>query len=231
MNNAVLSTEYPQFASRLEALGYHVIPSGEIPCKMPYERRHADLQCLILNDTAFVLSCCTGLSEALCGTYRVVACGGSFSASYPDHVCLNAVQLKNRLICRVASLDEAVKDYCRKQGFALINVNQGYAKCSCAVVSDNAVITADQSILRALRNAEIDVLPTGQGSVALAGADYGFIGGASGYDQENHTLYFCGNICAHPDHDRIRSFCEAHGTRIVSLSNDYLIDIGGILFC
>ena len=93
------------------------------------------------------------------------------------------------------------------------------------------MITADQSVLRALRNTEIDVLPIGQGSVALAGADYGFIGGASGYDPANHTLYFCGDICAHPDHDRIRDFCDDHGIRIVSLGNGNLTDIGGILFC
>ncbi len=123
------------------------------------------------------------------------------------------------------------KKYCKANGLTLINVKQGYAKCSCAVVSYNAVITEDVGIYRKLSKTDIEVLLIGKGSVTLEGADCGFIGGATGYDRSKDTLYFCGDICEHPDFDRIRAFCDNHGTSIECLSDSKLVDIGGILFC
>ena len=231
MNKAILSVRVPKFAEQLQKLGYQIIPSEEIPCEMPYERDHADLQCLILNDTAFVLKRCQRLSEALSDRYHVIECGERFGGVYPDNVKLNALYVDNKLICRVPSLDDKVKEYCDKNNIKLIHVNQGYAKCSCAVVSDRALITADQGIAKALTDTNIDFLTVEEGSVELEGAKYGFIGGASGYDSDKRTLYSCGDITRHPDYAKIKYFCDIHGTRIVNLNDDDLTDIGGIIFC
>lgn len=231
MNKAILSTKHPQFAEKLREYGYEIIPSEETPCKMPYERDHADLQCLILHDTAFVLSRCKRLSEALCDDYHVIQCGRRFSGRYPDNTCLSAVLCGDKLICRVASLDSEIKDYCHENDITLISVNQGYARCSCTTVADNAIITADNGIISALKNTDIDVLPIGKGSIGLEGAEYGFIGGASGYDPHTQTIYFCGDIESHPNAKKIKDFCAKHKTNIICLSNEELIDIGGIIFC
>ena len=231
MNKAILSTKHPQFAAKLREYGYEIIPSEKIPCHMPYERNHADLQCLILDDTAFVLSCCQRLINTLSHDYHVIPCGDRFSGEYPDNTCLSAVQCGGKLIGRLASLDEKVKEHCRRHGIELINVNQGYAKCSCVPIADHAIITADNGIIQALQNTQIDVLPIGKGSVRLKGAEYGFLGGASGYDRDKHTLYFCGDIEQHPDVRRIKDYCQAYGITIISLTDDQLTDVGGILFC
>lgn len=74
MNNVILSARYPQFGERLKRRGYHVIHSESLDRLIPYERDHADLQCLILDDTAFVCGRCRRLAEALGGLYRVVSC-------------------------------------------------------------------------------------------------------------------------------------------------------------
>ena len=198
---------------------------------MPYERDHVDLQCLILNDTAFVLNRCQRLFKALSDRYHVIECGECFKGAYPYNVGLNAIFLDGKLLCRIKSLDDKVKEYCEKHNIKLLHVNQGYAKCSCAIVSDRALITADQGIAKALADTSIDFLTIGEGSVELEGAKYGFIGGASGYDGDKRTLYFCGDIKRHPDYLKIKCFCDDHGTRIVSLSDDNLTDIGGIILC
>ena len=198
---------------------------------MPYERDHVDLQCLILEDTAFVLSCCERISAALADDYLVIACGSRFSGKYPDNTCLSAVQCGDSIICREFSLDSQVKKYCHEKHISLIPVNQGYAKCSCAKVAENALITADKGIINGLKHTDIDTLPIGQGSVLLDGADYGFIGGASGYDPDTRTIYFCGDIEKHPDARRIKDFCTEYAANIICLSDDELIDIGGIIFC
>ena len=194
---------------------------------MPYERDHADLQCLILDHTAFVLPRCKRLNKVLSRDYQVIPCGG-FSGKYPDNTFLSAVYCENILIGRIASLDEKAKEYCRKNDIKLINVNQGYAKCSCVSVANDAIITADNGIIHALQDTEMDV---GKGSVRLEGAPYGFLGGASGYDRDTRTVYFCGDIDRHPDADRIRDFCKKYDTKIICLSKDMLTDIGGIIFC
>ena len=231
MSKAILTAKYPQFTQRLSDFGYEVIPSETVSCFIGYEQQHADMQCLILNDTAFVLNCCKSLANALKSAYNVVLCADDIGGEYPQNVALNAAVLGKNLICRVDSLDDKVKAYCKANGFTLINVKQGYAKCSCAVVSDNAVITEDVGIYRTLSKTDIEVLLIGKGSVNLEGADCGFIGGATGYDRSNNTLYFCGDICEHPDFDKIKGFCDQHGTKIECLSDSQLLDIGGILFC
>lgn len=231
MNKAILSDKYPEYADKLNKLGYTVIPSGRVESFIPYERDHADMQCLIIDDTAFVLSVCDKLANALKRSYNVVLCGDGISGRYPDNVALNAAVVGKYVICKTDALDRIVPEYCRKHGYKLINVRQGYAKCSCAVVSDKALITADMSIYRALNDTNIDVLRIGQGSVTLDGAEYGFIGGASGYNKSAKTLYFCGNVDTHPDGADIRAFCQKHGTDIVCLSDAELRDIGGIIFC
>ena len=231
MNKAILSEQYPQFAEKLRDLGYQTIPTERVSCFLPFEQDHADMQCLILDDTAFLLSSCLQLANTLSKYYHVVLCETPLGGQYPGNVKLNALQLGRRLISRVSSLDDAVKKYCLENDFKLIQVNQGYAKCSCAIVSDNAVITSDNGVYNSLNATNVDVLQIKQGRVRLKGVDYGFIGGASGYDKQTKTIYFCGDITKHPDHDRVKEFCERYHTRVVSLSEDELTDIGGILFC
>lgn len=231
MSKAILSDKYPQFAEKMLLYGYHVIPSERVDCFLTFEQDHADMQCLILDDTAFVLSCCQRLAGSLSDSYHVELCGGHIGGKYPANVALNALKLGKRLICRIPSLDDKVKEYCTDHGYKMIHVNQGYAKCSCAVASDNAIITADKGIYRSLQGSNIDILLIEEGRVTLKVADHGFIGGASGYDKDSHTLYFCGDIRSHPDHDRIREFCMKNGTHCVSLSGGQLTDIGGILIC
>lgn len=230
MNKAVLSVKHPKFAEELKRYGYEIIPGETVEEFIPYERDHVDMQCLIINDTAFVLTCCKKLINALSGAYNVISCGDYITDIYPSNVALNAAVTGKYVICRINALDDRVRSYCEGNGFKLINTRQGYSKCSCAVVSDNALITADKSIYKALQNTDIDVLPIGEGSVLLEGADHGFIGGASGYDKSSNTLYFCGSIDTHPDNKEIKRFCAYHGTNIVSLTDEPLTDIGGIIF-
>ena len=233
MNNVILSGENPQFGQRLSQLGYHVIYSEYLPDLIPYERRHADMQCLIIGQTAFVLKECQALAERLKNSYHVILADKDISGEYPKNVLLNAAVIGKNVIANTKYLDKNVKEYCLNEGYQLIHVNQGYAKCSCAVVSDHALITADKGIYNSLKEYNIEVLLIRQGRVQLKGANYGFIGGASGLDIRHgeRILYFSGNISAHPDYDKISEFCRKHHTRIYSLTDMELYDIGGMLFC
>lgn len=233
MNKVILSGEYPVFGKRLSELGYHVMLTKPLPQLISYERYHADMQCLIFDDHAFVLRECTSLAETLSEYYHVVLTEEDIGGKYPDNVKLNAAVVGNTIVANLKALDKKALTYAEKAGYQLIYVNQGYAKCSMAVVSDRAVITADSGIYNSLKEAKIDVLKIRQGRVRLSGAEYGFIGGASGLDINNgkRTLYFAGCIERHPDYAEIKMFCDQHRTKIVSLTEDNLTDIGGIIFC
>ena len=233
MNNVVLSTKYPIFAEKLTKLGYNVISSEQLSQLIPYEQDHADIQCLILDNTAFILRECTTLAERLKPLCNVVLTVDDIGAEYPKNVRLNAAVVGKNVVARLDSLDAHVKSYCQSHGYRLINVRQGYAGCSCAIVSDNALITADNGIFSSLKEYNIDVLKIEQGRVALKGADYGFIGGASGLDIRNgkRILYFTGDINRHPSSGEIKEFCKLHDTEIWCLTDAELTDIGGMIFC
>ena len=148
-------------------------------------------------------------------------------AKYPYDVIFNAAATGDRLICRRDAVSPSVAELYSEN--MIIDVKQGYAKCSTSVVGDNAIITADPSISRAASERGIDVLSVSPLGVRLEGYDRGFIGGASGADEEN--VYFCGSVDLHPDGERIKDFCNKHGKTAVSLSDEPMYDYGTLIFC
>ena len=144
---------------------------------------------------------------------------------YPSDVLFNAAPVGDKLICKKNATSGLVLDlYSQK----IIDVKQGYAKCSICTVGDNAIITADPSIAKAAKENGIDVLKIEASHTRLDGYDCGFIGGASGADKDN--VYFCGSIDLHPDVERIKDFCQKHGKTAVSLSDEPLYDFGTLMF-
>lgn len=151
-----------------------------------------------------------------------------YSDKYPDDVLFNAVTVGSRIYCREKSISSLVIGYAERKHLSVINVRQGYTKCSVCTVSENAVITSDRGIAKAMKSNCVDVLVIGDEGVLLNGVDHGFIGGASG--GYGNRIYFCGNIESHPDGERIADFCKRHGKTAVSLSSEPLYDIGSIFF-
>ena len=148
--------------------------------------------------------------------------------TYPADVRFNCFAAGGRLFGLSAALSEKVICWAKSQSVTITNVRQGYAKCSACVVSHNAVITEDASIEKVLGENGVDVLRVAPGCVSLDGYDCGFMGGASGADDEN--VYFCGDISTHPNSNEIMEFCLQHGKNCVSLGSGRLYDVGTIFF-
>ena len=157
---------------------------------------------------------------------EIVLSDENIGAKYPSDVLFNAAPVGDRLICKKSAASSLILELypCEK----IIDVKQGYAKCSVCTVGDNAIITADQSIAKAARGNKIDVLKIEASHTALDGYDCGFIGGASGDDGEN--IYFCGNLDLHPEGEKIKEFCKKHGREAVSLSDEPFYDFGTLMF-
>ncbi len=159
--------------------------------------------------------------------FDILAIDEAASDKYPGDILLNAAVLRDAVMGRLPYLSSSIKEYAKKNNLKLIDVKQGYAKCSSCIVG-NSIITADPSIAKTAKKYRIDHLKITSGNIFLPGYDQGFIGGASGCDKEN--VYFCGYIDNHPDVDIIKSFCRDHGRNVVSLSESELLDIGSIFF-
>ena len=147
---------------------------------------------------------------------------------YPRDVLFNACLIGNKLICNDKTVSRDVLRTACDSGIEIVNVSQGYTKCSICAVSDNAIITADKSIAKACQKVGMDVLLVSEGHISLPPYKFGFIGGTSGLCKD--SVYFCGSLLTHHDGDRINEFCLKHGKKAVSLSNGDLQDVGSIFF-
>lgn len=190
---------------------------------------HADLSFFFDGtDTLFVAPEFSEYSDVLSKYCKnVVFINKKLGNKYPDDVLLNCVCVGNNFICNKDTVSTEVFDKMKSSGYNIINVKQGYTKCSVIPVSKNAMITDDESVYNACVNAEIDVLKVSKGSVVLDGFDYGFIGGTAGKISENEIL-FNGDITGHADFERIDLFLKKYGVKAVYFSSQ-LEDIGSII--
>ncbi len=147
---------------------------------------------------------------------------------YPYDCFLNCILTDEYIICKKSAVSESILNYALTNGLKIINVNQGYTKCSVCPVERNAFITDDEGIYNALKIRKIDALKVEKGSIALKGCNYGFIGGCSGKISKNE-LAFCGDIKKHSNYNDIKAFTRNYNVDLVSLSNGELTDIGSLI--
>ena len=228
MSTFVMSDKYTCFVKEIENLGHTVIASDTVNIFPIPEQKHADMQILPIKNDIFILNECISLSKRIQNN-KLIFCNKGAGKKYPENILLNFIYLNNTLYGKLFSIDKNLLDYCIKNNIKTVNVNQGYASCSTLVINNNAAVTSDLSIEKALKNNGVEVLLISVGNIVLDGYDYGFIGGASGKIDEN-TVVFFGNIKSHPDYKKIESFCEKHNVSIKTLcENMPLTDIGGIV--
>ncbi len=189
---------------------------------------HADMQMLMIDDTLVITKELYDiLSSQIPDNIIIAFAENNHTVKYPGDVNLNALYLGNKLFAKASSLDATVKKICFEKNIDIINVKQGYARCSVLPVGESAIITSDTGIAVAAKQNGFDVLVTAPGQIVLPGYDYGFIGGASFYDHFNRTVYFFGDIKKHSDYKRIAEFCACNNIK-VNISDDFpLTDLGG----
>ncbi|MBQ9784622.1 MAG: hypothetical protein IJW29_03885 [Clostridia bacterium] len=157
----------------------------------------------------------------------ICAIAAEYGAQYPHDVLFNAARVGNRLFCLPRATAARILEIPNQ---AICPVRQGYAKCSVIPVGENALMTADDSIERAARAANMDVLRLSKGHIRLDGYDYGFPGGAASCAPYGGTdeILFCGDLSVHPDALQMRDFCAAHGYRLCDCKDFPPTDVGTI---
>lgn len=147
---------------------------------------------------------------------------------YPKDVRLNCAIIGRNLICNTKTIAREILEFAEHSGLNIINVNQGYTKCSICVLNENAIITDDESIYTAAGNFLNDALLVSKGSIGLNGYNYGFIGGCCGKIDKD-KIAFNGRIESHRDCNQIIDLLNKHNIECIELNSERLTDIGGIL--
>ena len=152
----------------------------------------------------------------------------SVSGEYPSDCLLNCIFSDKYLICNKKCTSANLLNYAVEHGKKVINVKQGYVKCSVCPITETAYITDDESIYKALNQEKLDVLLIKKGSVRLKGFDYGFFGGCCGKISDKKIVFF-GDIKSHSCYDNIKSFTDNYKIDLISLGNGVLTDIGSLI--
>lgn len=149
----------------------------------------------------------------------------SLGETYPENIALNCISTGSTLIHNLKYTDEQIKTLCKNK--KLINIKQGYSKCSCAIVNNSAFITSDIGIYNVLKSCSYDVLLLPAGDIVLEDFDYGFIGGTCGLISKD-TMAFLGDINQYKYGDQVKEFLDSHNVNIISLNDGKLVDRGGL---
>ena len=151
----------------------------------------------------------------------------NIKSPYPDDCLLNFADIGEYIICNRSILTEEIVKYLPDK--AIIDVKQGYSKCSVCICSHNTIITDDKSVYNAvLQYNNINSLLIEKGSVRINKYDYGFIGGCCGLIDKN-TLLFNGDLSLHSDFDKIKKFLYDNGINYIDIKGKPLTDIGSII--
>ena len=217
----------------VENLGINVLPMPDDPYVDARLSGHADLSVLHLGGNKLLLAPYLKGSEF---SQQLGNMGFDLqfadieqSSLYPGDAQMNVCILGNKVIYNPKTVSDAIVKYLTIGNRAVqISSRQGYSRCSVCVVSDDAIITADEGIYRSAKAHGIDVLKIMPGYIDLPGFDYGFVGGAS-FKISDTKLGFTGGLDRHPDAEQIIEFTSLHNVDIVYITDKQAFDIGGAI--
>lgn len=217
----------------VENWGINVLPMPDNPCIDARLSGHADLSVLHLGGNRLLLAPYlkgSSFSQQLGNMgFDLEFADIEQSALYPNDAQMNVCIIGDKVIYNPKTVPDVMVKYLTFGDRAVqINNRQGYSRCSVCVVSDDAIITADEGIYRSAEAHGIDVLKIQPGYIDLPGFDYGFIGGAS-FKISDTKLAFTGGLDRHPDAEQIIEFTSLHNVDIVYITDKPAFDIGGAI--
>ena len=208
-----------------------VIPPAPLNVLPPGLRRHADLGICVISETKAVCppDSYDYYKEAL-SPYGFEIIKGNFSLGchYPHDSAYNVCIVGKKCFLNYDVCDTALSGILTSEGYEIINVNQGYSKCSICPLDENSIITADVSIFRAAKKAGMDALLISNDTITLKGYSNGFFGGCCGMGAKD-VLLVNGDIETFADKNAVFEFLKRKSISIETLKKSPLTDIGSII--
>ena len=215
-----------RLGAALAALGVEMLWLPDAPGADRRLAGHADLSMLHLGGNKIVCACAEPIVNYLTNRGFELFSAPGPAERYPGDCALNACIAGGHFFHRLDVTARAALENASE--LEMVNVAQGYAKCSVCVVDERSIITADRGIAEAARGRALEVLEITPGHVELEGFEYGFIGGAA-FKLSKRELAFTGRLDAHPDYNNIIAFLDARGIAPIYLTDAPAFDVGSIL--
>lgn len=194
-------------------------------------RRHADLGIVIISSKKAV---CPPESYAYYKNvlspygFEIFEGKSHLGCHYPEDSAYNVGIVGRRCFLNKKVCDEILYEKLLSEGYEIIEVKQGYTKCSICPIDENSLITGDIAIYKAGKKLGMEVLLISNEDISLPGFSNGFFGGCTGMASCD-TLLVNGNIDTLPDAKEIKEFLAAKNIKIKNLTEGKVIDIGSII--
>lgn len=216
--------------NNLQKLNLDII---KIPkCKKVYGAidGHVDIQLNVLNKSSKEVIVHKDISTDFLNTLtskniKYTLSNSSLSNCYPDDIILNALILDSFFIHNLKYTDKTLLSLQKDK--QLLDVKQGYTKCSVLPISNSAFITSDTGIYTVLSKLNMDVLLLPPGDILLPELNYGFIGGIGGIIDSGKLGIF-GELEHYKYGDEVYKFLYKHNVEPISLKKGKLIDRGSL---
>lgn len=214
---------------KLKSLGYELI---EVPTnKNLYTEisSHVDIHvCKINNKIVLENSFYNFLNSE-----EYVRGNSSVYNRYPEDIKYNVCVLENIAIHDFKHTDPKVLELLQAESYELVNVNQGYTKCSIAVIDKNSIILNDKGIYNKLKKYNLNILFLDyKPNIKLLSENgysekNGFIGGS--ISRINDYVFISGDLKTIDKENKIREFIESRNLKIIDFDGLDIIDYGGIV--
>lgn len=216
---------YVSVLKLLKTFSFEPVLIPDLPLVDAKTAYHADLSLCILGKTVV---CAPSLYENLSNIsgYTVIKGDSEPCDPYPNDILYNAAVVGKNIFCRIDKTDKILLEIAAKNGYHIVNVKQGYARCSTLPVGDSALITSDSGIYSEALKIGLDALFVSNKGVLLDGYPNGFIGGCGGFLE--NKLVFCGDISKHRGYEKIKDFCAEYSVELY-FTSEPLYDFGSIL--
>lgn len=152
--------------------------------------------------------------------------------SYPHDTPYNVCILGKTCICNFKNTDKKVIKLLNECNYNVINVRQGYTKCSIAKTSENSCITTDKGIYNTLLKENIDCLYIEENNIKLMKEGKfsemkGFIGGATTLLGNN--FYVFGDSDNLENKEKILEHLKKYNLNLIDFKGLEILDCGGIM--
>jgi len=190
---------------------------------------HPDIHFSYIDGILFYNPVFEKLVEKIKLKYSISAqAGSSFAKSpYPFDAGYNVLVNQKWAFHNFKYTDPILLKYLKKTKRKLISVNQGYSNCS-SVLLDNFLVSSDRGMIKIATSAGLDSLYIDNSQIKLKDYKKGFIGGCVG--QWQNKIFINGNVNLYDWGNTFINKCHKLGKDCVFLQENYLEDVGSILF-
>ncbi|MBQ3038112.1 MAG: hypothetical protein IJD30_02920 [Clostridia bacterium] len=213
---------------KLNQKGIEVILTKRINRLYEAVSSHADMQIHHLEKDIFVCEPTVyDYYRNMLQDVRLISGKVAVKAEYPFDIAYNICRVGDFVFHNFKYTDSKIYEYYEKIGVKLINVKQGYSKCSICPITEKAVITSDIKIYKSCENI-MDVLYFNPHDIVLNGLNNGLVGGICGKISKN-ILAVNGDITLCTDGYKFIDFCQKHHVDVCNLTDSKPVDIGSII--